>query len=154
MIITYFSLFRHVFQHVRNHQIYDLYWKWTRIFVLLESLETIGKIVNRVYWKNYRMLTLKWPRYVYSHWCPRGFHGPPWENHFPTRILQWNLHHICTGHKKSQFCKKNWKCCTVSKWRPNNRFLFLFTSILATFWKTTFQREFLNEIWLNEGEYE
>ena len=52
-------------------------------------------------------LTLKWPRYFYSRWCPRGGSmEPPWENHFPTGILQWNLHHICTGHKKSQFCKK------------------------------------------------
>ena len=52
-------------------------------------------------------LTLKWPRYFYSRWCPRGVPwNPPWENHFPTGILQWNLHHICTGHKKSQFCKK------------------------------------------------
>ena len=55
-------------------------------------------------------LTLKWPRYFYSRWCPGGGGGsmePPWENHFPTGILQWNLHHICTGYKKSQFCKKN-----------------------------------------------
>ena len=22
------------------------------------------------------------------------------ENHFPTGILQWNLHHMCTGHKE------------------------------------------------------
>ena len=78
---------------------------------------------------------------------------PPWENHFPTGILQWNLHHICTGHKKSQFCnKKKFKCCTVSKWRPNNRFLFHVISILAKFWKTTFSKEFFNEIWLKEGE--
>ena len=61
------------------------------------------------------VLTLKWPRYFYSRWCPRVGGSmeldpppppPPWENRFPTRILQWNLHHICTGHKKSQFCKK------------------------------------------------
>ena len=32
-----------------------------------------------------------------------------WENHFPTRILQWNLHNICTGYKKSQFCKKKFE---------------------------------------------
>ena len=50
--------------------------------------------------------------------------------------------------------KKNLKCCTVSKWRPNNRFLFHVISILAKFWKTTCPREFFNEIWLKEGEYE
>ena len=85
-----------------------------------------------------------------------GFHGTPRENHFPTLVLQWNLHHICTGHKKLQFCKKKIKCCTVSKWRPNNRFLFRVISILAKFWKkkNTFPKEFFNEIWLKEGEYE
>ena len=105
-------------------------------------------------------LTLKWPRYFYSRWCPRGSHETPWGNHFSTGILQWNLHHICTGNKKSQFCKKKkkkkWnkiKCCTVSKWRPNNRFFFQVISILAKFWKTTFPKEFVNEIWLKEGEY-
>ena len=59
----------------------------------------------------WQALTLKWPRYFYYRWCPRGGGSmePPWENHFPTGILQWNLHHICTGHKKSQFCKKKFK---------------------------------------------
>ena len=101
-------------------------------------------------------LTLKWPRYFYSRWCPRGVPWkPPWENHFPTGILHWNLHHICTGHKKSQFCKKKkkLKCCTVSKWRPNNRFLFRVISILAKFWKNTIPKEFFNEICLKEGKY-
>ena len=79
---------------------------------------TFPLIITGVFFYYYRMcgsmtkdkggLTLKWPRYFYSRWCPRGVPwNPPWENHFPTRILQWNLHHICTGHKKSQFCKKN-----------------------------------------------
>ena len=31
---------------------------------------------------------------------------PSVENHFPSRILQRNLHHICMDYKKSQFCKK------------------------------------------------
>ena len=55
---------------------------------------------------------------------------------------------------KSQFCKKKWKCCTVSKWRPNNRFLFRIISILVKIWKTTFPKEFFNEIWLKVGEHE
>ena len=55
----------------------------------------------------YHLLTLKWPRYFYSHWCPRGVpRDPTVENHFPTGILQWNLHHIFLGYKNSQFCKK------------------------------------------------
>ena len=88
---------------------------------------------------------------------PKGGGGPrdpSIENHFPSRILQWNLHHTCMDYKKSQFCKKNWKCCTVSKWRPNNRFLFRVISILAKIWKTTFPKEFFNEIWLKVGEHE
>ena len=109
---------------------------------------------NRMAWLS---LTLKWPRYFYSRWCPRGGGvpwNPPWENHFSTGILQWNLHHIRTGYKKSQSCKKKSKCCSVSKWRPNNRFLFRVISILPKFWKTPFPKEFFNEIWLKEGEYE
>ena len=57
-------------------------------------------------------------------------------------------------YKKSQFCKNIWKCCTVFEWRPNNRFLFRVISILAKIWKTTFPKEFFNEIWLKVGEYE
>ena len=57
-------------------------------------------------------------------------------------------------YKKSQFYKKIWKCCTVLKWRPNNRFLFCVISILAKIWKTTFPGEFFNEIWLKVGEHE
>ena len=75
-----------------------------------------------------------------------GPRDPSVENHFPSRISQWNLHHICMDYKKSQFWKKKWKCCTVSKWRPNNRFLFRVISILAKIWKTTFPKEFFNEI--------
>ena len=58
------------------------------------------------------------------------------------------------GYKNSQFCKKNWKYCTVSKWRPNNQFLFRVISILTKIWKTTFPTEFVNEIWLKVGEHE
>ena len=98
---------------------------------------------DEIFGRSFCRLTVKWPRYFYSRWCPRGggrgSMEPPWENHFPTRILQWNLHHICTGYKKSQFFKKKKKKkrCSVSKWRPNNRFLFRVISILAKFWKKT-----------------
>ena len=44
--------------------------------------------------------------------------------------------------------------CTVSKWRPNNRFLFRDISILAKIWKTTLPEEFFNEIWLKLGDHE
>ena len=50
--------------------------------------------------------------------------------------------------------KINWKCSTVSKWRPNNQVLFRVISILAKIWKTTFIKEFFNEIWLKVGEHE
>ena len=103
-----------------------------------------------------RLLTLKWPRYFYSRWCTKGgsMEPPPRENHFPTGILQWNLHHIYVRDIKNHNSAKNFfECCTVSKWRPNNRFLFRVISILAKFWKTTFPKEFFNEIWLKEEEY-
>ena len=57
-------------------------------------------------------------------------------------------------YKKSQFYQKKWKFCTVLKWRPNNRFLFRFISISAKIWKSTFPKEFFNEIWLKVGENE
>ena len=56
--------------------------------------------------------------------------------------------------KKMQKKKKKIKCCTVSKWQPNNRFLFRVISILAKIWKTTFPKEFFNESWLKVGEHE
>ena len=43
--------------------------------------------------------------------------------------------------------------CTVSKWRPNNRFSFIDISILAKIWKTTFPKEFFNVIWLKLGDH-
>ena len=83
---------------------------------------------------------------------------PPWENHFPTGFFQWNLHHICTGHKKSQFCKKkekkNKNVLPFQNGGQITDFYFAVISILAKFWKTTFPKEFFNEIWLEEGEYE
>ena len=56
------------------------------------------------------MLTLKSDQGTFT---PVGAQGgsmePPWENHFPTGILHWNLHHICRGHKNhnsANFLKK------------------------------------------------
>ena len=40
------------------------------------------------------------------------------------------------------------------KVKEDQRLLFLVISTLAKFWKTFFPKEFLNEIWLKEGEYE
>ena len=105
-----------------------------------------------------KQLTLKWPRYFYSRWCPRGggFHGTPLKKIiFPPEFCN----EICTIYvraiKITILQKKIWKCCTVSKWQPNNLFLFRVISILAKIWKTTFPRkESLNEILLKVGEYE
>ena len=46
------------------------------------------------------------------------------------------------------------KCQTVSKWRPNNRFLFCVISTFVKIGKTAFTKEFFNEIWLKVGEHE
>ena len=85
---------------------------------------------------------------------PKGVPWNPPENHFPTRILQWNLHHIYMDYNKLNFCKKKFNSCTVSKWRPNNRFSFCVISILTKIWKTTFPKVFFNEMWLKVGEHE
>ena len=70
------------------------------------------------------------------------------------RNLQLNLHHICMGYKKITILQKNSKCCPVLKGRPKNRFLFHVILVLAKICKTTFPKEFFNEIWLKVGEYE
>ena len=119
-------------------------------FCYFSISHVIGKRHFDVCW----WLTLKWPRF-YSRWCPRGFHGIPHKKTiFPPKF--WN--EICTIYvwiiKNHNSTKKFWKCCTVLKWRPNNRFLFCVISILAKIWKTTFPGEFFNEIWLKVGEHE
>ena len=78
---------------------------------------------------------------------------PPEKTTFPPEFCN----EICTIYVqaiKNTIPEEILKGCTVSKWQPNNRFLFCIISILAKFWKTTFQKEFFNEIWLKEGEYE
>ena len=40
------------------------------------------------------------------------------------------------------------------KMAANNRVLFRVISILAKIWKTTFPKEFFDEIWLQVGEHE
>ena len=57
-------------------------------------------------------------------------------------------HNYISGEKKY----KNF--CTVSTGQPNNRFSFRVISILAKIWKTTFPKEFFNEIWLKLGDHE
>ena len=71
---------------------------------------------------------------------PVDAQGGSMENHFSTWILQWNLLHICTGNNKSQLCKKILKCCNVSKWRPNNQFLFCVISIFGQILKNHFSK--------------
>ena len=90
-------------------------------------------------------LTLTWLRYFYSRWCPRGV---PWNPLKKTTFPQEFCNEICTIYvwtiKNHNSGNKFWKCCTVSKWRPNNRFLFRVISILSKIWKTTFPKEFFN----------
>ena len=128
-----------------------------RIYVVLIMGNEI-KLYQIVYGQNATScdhLTLKWSRYFYSRWCPRGFQGTPPKK---TTFLPEFCNEICTiyvwaikNHNSGFFYKK---CCTVSKWQPNNRFLFCIISILAKIWKTTFPKEFFNEIWLKIGEHE
>ena len=107
------------------------------------------------YYSRYLMCsTLRWPRYLHSRWCPRGFHGtPPKKTTFPSEVCN-EIYTIYVWTIKDHNSGKKIKCCTVSKWRPNNRFLFCVISILAKIWKTTFPKEFFNEIWLKVGEQE
>ena len=95
------------------------------------------------------MLPLKWPRYFYSR-----YGNPLKKTTFPPEFCN----EICTIYvwtiKNHNSVKKFWKCCTVSKWRPNNRFLFRVILILPKIWKTTFPKDFFSEIWLKVRDYE
>ena len=76
-------------------------------------------------------------------WCPKGFHGTPFKKStFPPEFCN----EICTIYERTQKIsileKKKEKCCTVSKWRPNNQFLFWVIPILVKMLKTTFPEIF------------
>ena len=58
--------------------------------------------------------------------------------------------HIPAKKKK----KKNYNVFAISKWQPNNWFSFCVISISAKIWKTTFPKEFFDEIWLKLGNQE
>ena len=81
------------------------------------------------------LLTLKWPRYFYSYWCPRGFHGTPKKNTFQPKFCN----EICTIYVSTIkkiiilliFLKNI--VYTISKWHLNNQFLFCVISILLKF---------------------
>ena len=56
-------------------------------------------------------------------------------------------------YKKSQFCKK--KIENVVPFQNGGQItdFYRVISILAKIWKTTFPKEFFNEIWLKVGEH-
>ena len=56
--------------------------------------------------------------------------------------------------KKKKQNKTNLKCCTVSKWQENNRFLFRIILILAKIWKNTLPKKFFNKFWLIVRQHE
>ena len=71
-----------------------------------------------------------------------------------TTFRLWVLLCSARPHALSFLEKKIWNICTVSKWWPNNRFSFRVILISALIWKTTFPKEFFNEIWLKLGDHE
>ena len=103
------------------------------------------------------MLHVKWPRYFLLPLVPKGGGSmePPLRKPLSHRNFAMKFAPYMYGlYKNHNSAKKIFKCCSVSKWRPNNRLLCRVILILAKFWKTTFPKEFFNEIWLKEGEYE
>ena len=124
------------------------------------------------------LLPLKWPRYFHSRWCPGGG-GGPWnsqENQFRTRILHLKKFWCETGFlggsmelPRNQFRTRILHFKTIQNFNLKNlknhfcKFFFLIMyrlklvriiSILAKIWKTTFPKEFFNEIGLKVGEDE
>ena len=80
-----------------------------------------------------------------------GVHGTPMKTTFPAEV--------CDGcYTIHSFTKKNHIQANpktdLPKWRPNYRFLLYVISISAKICKTTFQRNFFNEIWFIIGDYE
>ena len=70
---------------------------------------------------------------------------PEFCNHLYTIYTYTKYNHIPAEKIK--------KYCTVSKWRPKNRFSFRVISISTKIWKTTYPKEFFNEIWLKLGDH-
>ena len=105
----------------------------------------MGATYCRFTWDQYQ-LTLKWPRYFYSRWCPRGVPwNPPEKTTFPPEFCN----EICTIYvraiKKSQFCKKKKKKKNVVLFQNGGHITdFYFASF--RFWpnleKTVSQRNF------------
>ena len=66
-----------------------------------------------------------------------GAQGVPWNPPEKTIFPPKFCNEICTIYvrdiKNHNSAKKLFKCCTVSKWRPNNRFLSLVISIVDKF---------------------
>ena len=118
---------RRIFIRSARGLIYIKYWAMLNCFYYDTTVSLVHKM----------MLTLKRPRYFYSRWCPRGV--PLKKTIFPPEFCN----EICTIHVftiETIIPEKNVKCCTVSKWRPNNRFLFRVASILAKIWKNHFSK--------------
>ena len=122
-------------------------WKWCKSDTFFSRSVSDGTVFFK------RRLTLKWPRYFYSRWCPRGVpRDPTVENHFPKGILQWNFHHICI--KINIYIKKFENVVPFQNGGQITDFYF------ASFWfwpkfekkKNTFPKECFNEIWLKVGE--
>ncbi len=90
-------------------------------------------------------LTLKCPSEKSSHWCPRGVGTySPLKTIFTVEFM----HKICTidrGHQSLLICEeKKLKCFTVSKWQSFENFRF--ASLYPKIWRTTFPKEFFDEI--------
>ena len=82
-----------------------------------------------------------------------GFHGAPGKTTFPPELFNFIFTPYVYTLITTIFQEKK-NICTVSKWRPNNRFSFHVISISAKIWKTTFPKECFNEIWLKLADYE
>ena len=88
-------------------------------------------------------LTLKWPRYFYSRWCPRGVpRDSTVENHFPSRILQWNLNHVCMDYKKITILQKKKKKMKILYRFKNGGPITDFNFVSFWFWPKSEKKHF------------
>ena len=82
---------------------------------------------------------------------------PPKKTTFPPEFLN-HFYTICIYTNHNHISGKKYNFYTISKRRPNNRFHFASFRFRRKFEKkkkkTTFPKEYFNEIWLKLGDHE
>ena len=120
---------------------------WVRLFALL----IMHKLVYGVHWST--LNCIRYPHLPLVH--KGGSMEPPKKTTFPPEFFDYfdTIYGIYTNH--NHIPAKSLKCLYCFKMTAKYRFSFrVISMILAKTWKTTFPKEFFDEIWLKLGDHE